>query len=89
LRLWATVLGDSEFALRLLSVFGALLAGAGMIAAGQRVARFRQGGRDDAVMMGRVAGFYRNDARFVVIAYEGAPMHWGCITRQQSFRQDI
>ncbi|MEP7290074.1 MAG: hypothetical protein ABI947_30365 [Chloroflexota bacterium] len=39
LRLWTYAAGDSEFTLRLLSAFCVLLAAAGMIAAGQRLAK--------------------------------------------------
>src|SRR5262245_14337008 len=37
LRLWAGLVGDSEFALRALSVFCAILAAAGLVAIGRRV----------------------------------------------------
>jgi hypothetical protein len=56
LRLWTAALGDGEFALRLLSALGVLLAAAGMIAAGQRLAGFhRDGRRDGRAGLGYVA----------------------------------
>ncbi len=56
LRLWTWLAGDSEFALRMLSALCALLAVAGMIAIGRRVARKSGVGYAAAILLGAMPG---------------------------------
>ncbi|MCC7448185.1 MAG: glycosyltransferase family 39 protein [Anaerolineae bacterium] len=56
LRMWTWFAGDSEFALRLLSALCALLAVAGMIAMGRRVARKSGAGLAAAILLGTMPG---------------------------------
>ncbi|HRE46224.1 MAG TPA: hypothetical protein PLD47_00730 [Aggregatilineales bacterium] len=70
LRLWAGVVGDSEFALRSLSALSILVAAGGMIAIGKRVTPRTGAGQVAAALLGLLPGV-------LWIAYEVRAYAWG------------